>query len=252
MTFFIYITYEWLIAGKTPQSAFYLINLPTTCCTGSSTEKMPEWVIFCNDLTGHGGKTKIFKRCVFRYYGRQIPAAKEERRIIMFWFERPTPDCRKNWGHKEYFKFIRDFIFTFHPVFGKRRTDLPVCGWWNRVWWPESKDNAKKLLRALLQCPGKELHQQFDRFKESMAHCPNTKLAHTGMVTVGTGWHYQKRSLVMSGDAMNTAARIMQFLHTTESEIHRIQRCNRPAWIIKRMWQAESLVLPTWKGKTTT
>lgn len=248
MTFFIYITYEWLIAGKTlPASldkfAYNLLHRDLLL------EKMPEWVIlFVMTLLAMEVNEKYSPGVFLDIMAGKYLQPKEERRIIMFLDLKDSTPIAEKLGHKEYFKFIRDFIFYISSGFIENDGRIyQYVGDEIVVWWPESKDNAKKAISALLSAR-KELHQQFDRFKRKYGTLPEYKVGlHTGMVTVGQVGII-KKDLVMSGDAMNTAARIRSACTQLNQKFIASKDVIGLLDNIKE-WQAESLGAADLKGK---
>jgi adenylate cyclase len=208
MNFFIYITYEWLIAGYTFPNAIgrFWHNM---FYTPWLIQKMPEWIILFLVTQLAIEINEKYSRGVFIniMLGRYLQP-KEERRIIMFLDLKDSTPIAEKLGHKEYFKFIRDFIFHISKGFIEHDGRIyQYVGDEIVVWWPESKANAKKAVASLLTAR-KELHKKFNTFKRLYDTLPEYKVGiHTGMVTVGQVG-IMKKDLVMSGDAINTAARI--------------------------------------------
>ncbi len=133
---------------------------------------------------------------------------KIENRIIMFIDLKDSTPIAEKLGHVENFKFIRDFIFYISSGFLENDGRIyQYVGDEIVVWWPESKVNARKAFNSLLSAR-KELNKHMNRFKRGYDTFPEYKAGiHTGMVTVGQVG-IVKKDLVMSGDAINTAARI--------------------------------------------
>lgn len=208
MTFFIYITYEWLIAAHSLQTAWdkFVYNLLHRRLL---LEKMPEWmVLFVLTLLAIEVNEK-YSRGVFMniMLGRYLQP-REERRIILFLDLKDSTPIAEKLGHREYFKFIRDFIFHISSGFIQHDGRIyQYVGDEIVVWWPESRANARKAIASLLDAR-KSLHHQFYRFKRKYDLVPEYKAGvHTGTVMVGQVG-IEKKDLVMSGDAINTAARI--------------------------------------------
>ena len=247
MTFFIYITYEWLIAGKGLQSAWekFLYNLLHRRLL---LEKMPEWVVlFLFTLLAIEVNEK-YSRGVFLdiMLGRYLQP-REERRIILFLDLKDSTPIAEKLGHREYFKFIRDFIFYISSGFIQHDGRIyQYVGDEIVVWWPESKANARKAIAALLAAR-KELHRKFDRFKRKYDILPEYKAGiHTGTVMVGQVG-IEKKDLVMSGDAINTAARIRSACSDLNQKF--IISGDVLALLDMKEWQAESLGEVDLKGK---
>lgn len=247
MTFFIYITYEWLIAGRDLRTAFdkFLYNLLHRRLL---LEKMPEWIVlFLFTLLAIEVNEK-YSRGVFLniMLGRYLQP-REERRIILFLDLKDSTPIAEKLGHKEYFKFIRDFIF--HISSGFIQNDGRIYQYVGDeivVWWPESRANARKAIGSLLSAR-KELHKQFNRFKRKYDMLPEYKAGiHSGTVMVGQVG-VEKKDLVMSGDAINTAARI----RSACSDMNQKFIISKEVMDLLDMkeWQAEPLGAIELKGK---
>ena len=247
MTFFIYITYEWLIAGNSLGNAFdkFLYNLLHKRLL---LEKMPEWVVLflftlfaieINEKYSQGVFVNIM-------LGRYLQP-REERRIIMFLDLKDSTPIAEKLGHKEYFKFIRDFIADMSEGFLKHDGRIyQYVGDEIVVWWPESKVNARRAVSSLLTAR-KELNKHNDHYKRMYDVFPEYKAGiHVGMVTVGQVGIVRK-DLVMSGDAINTAARIRSICSELNQKF--IISKDMAELLEMKDWQVEPLGLVDLKGK---
>jgi adenylate cyclase len=247
MTFFIYMSYEWLIAGHTLKQSFKkfiynLLNQPLLL------EKMPEWLfLFIFTLLAIEINEKYSRGVFINIMLGKYLQPKEERRIIMFLDLKDSTSIAEKLGHKEYFKFIRDFIFNISSGFIENDGRIyQYVGDEIVVWWPESKVNARKSIAALLTAR-KEINKHFDRFKRKYDILPEYKVGiHAGIVTVGQVGII-KKDLVMSGDAINTAARIRSAC--TELNQKMIVSKDIVDLLEMKDWQTESLGLIDLKGK---
>lgn len=208
MTFFIYVSYEWLIAGNGLRGALdkFFYNLLHRRLL---LEKMPEWfLLFLLTLLVIEIHEKYSPGVFFSIIIGRYLQPREERRIILFLDLKDSTPIAEKLGHKEYFKFIRDFIFYISAGFIDNNGRIyQYVGDEIVVWWPESKTNAQRAVSSLLSAR-KELHKKLNRFKRKYGLFPEYKAGiHTGLVTVGQVGII-KKDLVMSGDAINTAARI--------------------------------------------
>ncbi len=208
MNFFIYVTYDWLIAGNTfSESAnkFFYNMFHTKWLL----QKMPEWVMLfiftqlaieINEKYSPGVFVDIM-------LGRYLQP-REESRIIMFLDLKDSTPIAEKLGHNEYFLFIRDFIFyTSAGIMKHNGRIYQYLGDEIVVWWPDNRQNAKKCVQALLEIR-KELNKNGERFRRRYGVIPEYKAGiHVGTVMVGQ-IGIIKKDLVMSGDAINTAARI--------------------------------------------
>jgi adenylate cyclase len=208
MNFFIYVTYEWLIAGRSLQSGIdkFQHNMFQTPWL---LQKMPEWIVlFILTLLAIEVNEK-YSRGVFIniMLGRYLHP-REENRIIMFLDLRDSTPIAEKLGSKEYFQFIGDFIFYISEgILSHEGRIYQYVGDEIVIWWPASRANARKSIAALITSR-KVLNKQGERFRRKYGMLPEYKAGiHVGTVTVGQVGII-KKDLVMSGDAINTAARI--------------------------------------------
>jgi len=162
---------------------------------------------------------------------------KDEKRIIMFIDLKDSTSIAEKLGHKEYFKFIRDFIYYISiglMEYGGRI--YQYVGDEIVVSWPDKKRNARKCVYALIEAR-KSLNKHMNDFLKNYKMMPEFKAGiHVGEVTIGE-IGIIKKDLVMSGDTMNTTARI----RTACNELlERIQL---------KDWQVEALGPIELKGK---
>jgi adenylate cyclase len=247
MNFFIYMTYEWLIAGNTLKRSWEKL-VDNIFRDRWLLKKMPEWIVlFIGTLLALEVNEKYSRGVFINIMLGKYLQPKEEKRIIMFLDLKDSTPIAEKLGSKEYFKFIRDFIHYISS--GLLENDGRIYQYVGDeivVWWPESKANARKAVNALLSAR-KELHKQTDRFKRKYDTFPEYKAGiHTGMVTVGQVG-IVKKDLVMSGDAINTAARI----RTACTELNHKYLMSKDIVDLLEMeeWQAESLGPVDMKGK---
>ena len=114
------------------------------------------------------------------------------------------------------------------------------------IWWPESKANARSAIASLLSTR-KVINKNFSRFKRKYDTLPEYKVGiHTGKVMVGQVGII-KKDLVMSGDAINTAARIRSACTDLNQKFLISKDMND--LIDLKDWQSESLGLIELKGK---
>lgn len=208
MNFFIYVTYEWLIGGKKLGVALEKFSY-NMFYTKWLLRKMPEWVVlFISTLLALEVNEKYSRGVFLNIMMGKYLQPKEERRIIMFLDLKDSTPIAERLGHKEYFKFIRDFIF--HTSSAMLQHDGRVYQYVGDeivVWWDENPANAKKAVASLITAR-RELNKVAERFRRHYGIIPEYKAGiHTGVVTVGQVGTV-KKDLVMSGDAINTAARI--------------------------------------------
>jgi adenylate cyclase len=247
MNFFIHFTYAILIAKHTASYAvesFYRNTFETPWLM----QKIPEWIILfiltqliieINEKYSPG----VFVDIVLGKYLQP----KDEKRIIMFIDLKDSTAIAEKLGHKEYFKFIRDFIYYISVglmEYGGRI--YQYVGDEIVVSWPDTRRNAKKCIYALIEAR-KSIHKNLNVFLRHYGVVPEFKAGiHAGEVTIGE-IGIIKKDLVMSGDTMNTAARIQtacnelnQKFIVSKDFLDRIKLKN---------WQAENLGPIELKGK---
>jgi len=114
------------------------------------------------------------------------------------------------------------------------------------VWWPYSTINAKKSINALIEAR-KIINKNADIFRWGYDITPEYKVGiHAGNVTVGQVG-ITKKDLVMSGDTINTAARI----RSACTELNQKFLVSKEMIDLLEMkeWQSESMGVVDLKGK---
>lgn len=172
---------------------------------------------------------------------------KTEKRIVMFIDLKDSTPIAEKLGHIQYFKFIRDFIYhvsTGLNEYGGRI--YQYVGDEVVVSWMFEKNNTRKCFDALIEAR-KNLQQKSEHFRRSYGIIPEFRVGiHCGDVTVGE-IGVIKKDLAMSGDTMNTTARI----RSACSELNQkfiVSKDFRDAIDLKE-WQTESLGEVELKGK---
>jgi adenylate cyclase len=185
--------------------------------------------VFLEILTGHYIKPKV------------------ENRIIMFMDLKDSTPIAEKLGHSLYFEFIREFIYLislaiieFEGSVYQYVGDEVVCSWKN------SEKNTIKCLNAVIQSR-KNIHRKSNYFKRRYGIVPEFRVGiNVGEVTVGE-IGVLKKDLAMSGDTMNTTARIRSACN--ELNHHFIVSKNFVEASGLKDWQTESLGLVDLKGK---
>jgi adenylate cyclase len=139
--------------------------------------------------------------------GRYIEP-KIEKRIVMFLDLKDSTPIAETLGHKDYFQFIREFIHFMSLALLEHGAriyqyvgDEIVCS------WILSERNAERALRSIIDAR-KALQTQSEHFRRKYGITPEFRVGlHAGDVTVGE-IGLIKKDIAMSGDTMNTAARI--------------------------------------------
>jgi adenylate cyclase len=133
---------------------------------------------------------------------------KIETRIIMFMDLKDSTPIAEKLGSQRYFRLIREFIYQVSNAlieYGGRI--YQYVGDEIVVSWLYSKENTHKSIKALVQAR-RNLNRHQKDFEKRYGVSPEFRVGiHIGIVTVGE-IGVIKKDLAMSGDTMNTTARI--------------------------------------------
>ena len=171
-----------------------------------------------------------------------------ENRIVMFIDLKDSTTIAEKLGHQQYFLFIRDFIcyvstalIEYNGIIYQYVGDEVV------VSWVDNKKNIKNCLNAVIESR-KNIQKKSLSFKRKYEIIPEFRVGiHVGEVTVGE-IGVIKKDLAMSGDTMNTTARIRSACNELNEKF-----IVSKAFVDKSdltNWQAESLGMVELKGKT--
>ena len=249
MNFFIHFSYATLIDKQTAWLAvhsFYTKTFETHWLL----EKAPEWIIlFVLTQIWIEINEKYSPGVFFDIILGRYTQPKEERRIIMFLDMKDSTRIAEKLGHKDYYKFIRDFIVHIsNGIMEYGGRIYQYVGDEIVISWPQSRRNALKAIYALIEAR-KQLNKNSQNFKQQYDISPEFKAAiHVGSVTIGE-IGVLKRDLVMSGDTMNTAAR----MRTACNELNQKFIVSKEFLSLVRLksYQAESLGPIDLKGKNS-
>jgi adenylate cyclase len=172
---------------------------------------------------------------------------KIERRIVMFMDLKDSTPIAEKLGHQQYFKFIREFIYQISNALIEHGGAIyQYVGDEVVVSWMFHKKNTKKCMAALIEAR-KNLQKKGEDFRREFGTIPEFRVGiHIGDVTVGE-IGVIKKDIAMSGDTMNTTARI----RTACSELNQkyiVSKDFRDNVDLKE-WQTESLGVVELKGK---
>jgi len=178
--------------------------------------------------------------------GRYIQP-KIERRIVMFMDLKDSTPIAEKLGHHQYFKFIRDFIYQvsaalieFDGTIYQYVGDEVVASWLFK------DKNTMKCMQAIIQSR-RNIQKRSEHFRTKYGMAPEFRAGiHLGDVTVGE-IGVIKKDLAMSGDTMNTTARIRSAC--TELNHDFIVSKDFIENIDLKEWQSESLGIIDLKGK---
>ena len=180
------------------------------------------------------------------FLGKYI-VPQEEKKIVMFIDLKDSTSIAEQLGHKKYFLFIKDFIYHVSIAILKWNGDIyQYVGDEVVISWPLNRENSQRCVQALLQAR-KELQQESNYYREKYALIPDFRAGiHVGEVMVGE-IGVVKKDLAMSGDPMNTAARIKNF----SAEINKKYVASKDFIEVANLegFQAESVGMIDLKGK---
>jgi adenylate cyclase len=173
---------------------------------------------------------------------------KIEQRIIMFIDLNDSTTIAEQLGHTVYFRLIRDFIYSVSMALLENEGRIyQYVGDEIVVSWRYSYKNAMKCIQAAIAAR-RSIQKRGEEFRRLYNIIPEFKVGiHLGDVTVGE-IGIIKKDLAMSGDTMNTTARIRDAC--TELNHKFIASKSFIDEINLKEWQAESLGCIDLKGKS--
>ena len=133
---------------------------------------------------------------------------KIEKRIIMFMDLKDSTPIAEKLGHQLYFKFIRDFIYQVSAAIIEHEGRIyQYVGDEAVSSWLFDKKNTRKCMDAVIMAR-KNIQKKSEDFRREYGIVPEFRVGiHLGDVTVGE-IGVIKKDLAMTGDTMNTTARI--------------------------------------------
>ncbi len=172
---------------------------------------------------------------------------KIEKRIVMFIDLKDSTPIAEKLGHSLNFEFIRDFIYNisqaiieFEGTIYQYVGDEVVCS------WKFAPVNTRKCLDTVIQAR-KNIQRKSAYFRNKYKIVPDFRVGiHIGEVTIGE-IGVIKKDLAMSGDTMNTTARIRSACN--ELKHHFVVSKAFVENIDLERWQTESLGMVDLKGK---
>ncbi len=173
---------------------------------------------------------------------------KTENRIVMFIDLKDSTPIAEQLGHEQYFLFIRRFIsdvslalIEYNGIIYQYVGDEIV------VSWPLNDKNIKKCLAAVI-LSRKNIQKNSQKYRRKFGIIPEFRVGiHSGEVTVGE-IGVIKKDLAMSGDTMNTTARIRSACNELNEKF--IVSKDFISQSVLKSWQAESLGEVELKGKS--
>jgi adenylate cyclase len=180
--------------------------------------------------------------------GRYIQP-KIEKRIVMFMDLKDSTPIAEKLGHHAYFKFIRDFIYQVsNAVIEYEGTIYQYVGDEVVTSWLFEKENTRKCMAAIIHAR-RNIQKRSEHFRREYGIVPEFRVGiHVGDVTIGE-IGVIKKDIAMSGDTMNTTARIRSACN--ELNYNFIVSRDFIENIDLKEWQSESLGIVDLKGKGT-
>ena len=249
MNFLIHFVYSIVMSDLSPKRALDdFVNDAFT--TYWILEKIPSWflIFFVTQLLIE--ITEKYSPGIFLdiFFGKYVHP-RIEKRIVMFIDLKDSTPIAEKLEHKENFRFIRDFIFFISTAlieYGGRI--YQYVGDEIVVSWPYTPRNTKRCMNALIEAR-KLLQRNGAHFRRKYGLIPEFRVGiHAGEVTVGE-IGVIKKDLAMSGDTMNTTARI----RSACSELNQkfiVSKDFMDGADLKE-WQSESLGVVDLKGKAS-
>jgi Adenylate cyclase, family 3 (some proteins contain HAMP domain) len=209
LNFILHFTYIWLIEKESVTNElnnFYYTIFQTSLFVS----QMMRWLaIFLITILYIEVNEKYSPGVFFDIlWGRYINPRIEKRTVIFIDLIDSTA-IAEQLGHKKYFRFIRDFIYFLSIALLENDAQIyQYVGDEVVASWICKKPNAnRKCLRALIDCQ-KILRRNRNYFKNRYGIIPEFRAGiHTGEITIGE-IGVVKKDLAMSGDIMNTTARL--------------------------------------------
>lgn len=179
--------------------------------------------------------------------GRYVKPRKERRIVIFLDLKNSTP-IAEALGSTRYFDFIREFISHISNSLTEYDANIyQYVGDEVVASWKTNKRNAQKCLSALIEAQ-RSIQKQGTHFRRLYGFVPEFRVGiHEGEVTIGE-IGVVKKDLAMSGDTMNTTARIRTASSTLGHKFLTSQ--NFLDLMPLKPWQALSLGAIELKGKS--
>lgn len=247
MNFLIHISYS-LIISKLSFPYAWNEFIHDTFNTYWILEKLPSWLLifFLTQLI-----IEIIEKyspgIFFDVFLGKYVTPRIEKRIIMFIDLKDSTPIAEKLGTKDYFRFIRDFIYFMSIALIEYNGRIyQYVGDEIVVSWPYNQANTKRCMDALIEAR-KILQKNGERFRRKYGIIPEFRVGiHAGEVTIGE-IGLIKKDLAMSGDTMNTTARIRSACSELKQKFI-VSKDFIDAVDLKK-WQSESLGIIDLKGK---
>jgi adenylate cyclase len=174
---------------------------------------------------------------------------KNENRIIMFIDLKDSTPIAEKLGHEHYFLFIREFIYHISLALIEHGGIIyQYVGDEVVVSWKYSRKNIRQCLGSIILAR-RNIQRHSERFRRSYGIIPEFRVGmHVGDVTVGE-IGIIKKDLAMSGDTMNTTARIRSACNELNQQFIVSKEFAEKTSL--KNFQLESLGIVELKGKAT-
>lgn len=212
-------------------------------------QKIPHWMLIFGVTLLVLELTEKYSPGVFKdiLFGKYLKP-RIEKRIVMFIDLKDSTPIAEKLGTEEYFKFIRDFIyFVSIAMIEFSGRIYQYVGDEVVVSWTYSPANTRRCMDALIETR-RLLQRNSHRFRRLYGAVPDFRVGiHMGEVTVGE-IGVIKKDIAMSGDTMNTTARI----RTACSELNQKFIASKAFAEVMNFkeWQIEDLGAVELKGKS--
>jgi adenylate cyclase len=175
---------------------------------------------------------------------------RNEKRIIMFLDLKDSTPIAEQLGHEKYFLFIMDFIYyVSKAVLENNGMIYQYVGDEVVVTWPYKQSNVLKSIQAVIESR-KAMQRKSDYFRREYGVTPEFRVGlHAGDITIGE-IGVIKKDIAISGEAMNTAARIRSACNELNQKFV-VSKEYFDTGILKS-WQGESLGEVSLKGMDET
>jgi adenylate cyclase len=208
MNFLVFVTYNYFILF-TPFQKTLVLFFRESVYTRWLLVKMIQWMatfmvtqlaIEINSKYGPG----VFRGMML---GKYVKPRKEKRIVIFIDLKDSTPIAERL-GSQHYFDFIRNFIAHISSALTEYDANIyQYVGDEVVASWKSSPKNARRCLSALIDAQ-RAIQKASDDYRRKFGFVPEFRAGiHEGEVTVGE-IGVVKKDLAMSGDTMNTTARI--------------------------------------------
>ena len=172
---------------------------------------------------------------------------KVEKCIVMFIDLKDSTSIAEKLGHEENFKFIRDFIYYVSLALIEHGGRIyQYVGDEVVVSWRFDKRNTRRCMAAIIEAR-RNLQKNGEIFRRKYSVIPEFRVGiHMGDVTIGE-IGIIKKDLAMSGDTMNTTARIRSACTELNQKFIMSKDFMENSGLTE--WQGESLGIVDLKGK---